>query len=66
MTKPVKAKRKPSKVTWWTISIGMSVTYKDQQVLVTYVGRNNGEQTIVHIQLPNVAKARRVRMKELS
>ncbi len=66
MIKHLKANCKPSKPTWWTLAIGDNAYYKGLLGYVTYIGRNNGENTVVHIQLPNIAKARRVRIKELS
>jgi len=64
--KPHKAHRKSAKPTWWTLTIGDHVTYNGLSALVTSIGRNNGENTIVHIQIPTIAKSRKVRMKELS
>lgn len=54
-------------VTWWVLEIGNEVSFKGQKgCVVTSIGRNNGENTVVYITLPAVSKARRVRIKDLS
>ena len=54
-------------VTWWVLEIGNEVSFKGQKgYVVTSIGRNNGENTVVYITLPTVNKARRVRIKDLS
>lgn len=57
---------KGNRPSWWTLEAGMEVVYKGDKALCTSLGRNQGDETIVFIQIPTKNKAKRVRMKELS
>ena len=56
-------RRKP---TWWNASTGDEVHYKGEKAIITYIGRNMGEDTIIKLQLPTRKKAKQVRMKEVT
>lgn len=63
----LKLRRKAnSKISWWTATVGDRVMYKGELGTITYIGRNQGEDTIVKLILPSRVKAKQVRIRELS
>ena len=58
--------KRSNKPSWWTIECGDEVRYKGELSYVTHIGNNKGDETLVKITLAGQAKAKQVRIKELT
>jgi len=57
------AKGTPS---WWSLAVGDKVQFNAEWGTVSYIGRNQGSETIVRLHVPSQVKVKQARMRELS